>query len=43
MSSVFNFGNPLRNGHFKLLSSGRELFGTVIKHGLNPKTCTVKI
>lgn len=41
MSSVWNFMNPLRNGHIKLLGSGRELFGTVIKDSVNPKTCTV--
>ena len=41
MSSILNFMNPLRTGHLKLLGSGKELFGTVIRHGLQPKTCTV--
>ena len=31
MSSIWNFMNPLRTGNMKLLGSGRELFGTVIK------------
>ena len=43
MSAVWNFMNPLRNCHMKLLGSWRELFGTVIRDGLNLKTCTVKI
>ncbi len=43
MASVWNLLNPLRNGGgtLKLLDSGRELFGTVIKHGINDKTITV--
>ena len=30
-------------GNVKLLDSGRELFGTVIKHGVNDKTVTVRV
>jgi hypothetical protein len=41
MSAVWNFMNPLRNGHVKLLGSGRELFGTVIRDSVNSKTCKV--
>ena len=41
MSSIWNLTNSLRTGHYNLLSSGRELFGTVIKDGLNKKTVTV--
>ncbi|EAR84967.1 30S ribosomal protein S17 (macronuclear) [Tetrahymena thermophila SB210] len=45
MSSVWNLLNPIRNGAtgLKLLSSGRELFGTVIQHGKMDKTVTVKV
>ena len=43
MSAIWNFMNPLRNGHMKLLGSGREFYGTVIKNGVNSKTCTVDI
>lgn len=45
MSSVWNLLNPIRNGgtNLKLLSGGREFFGTVIKHGKMDKTVTVKI
>lgn len=35
--------NPLRTGHMKLLGSGREFYGTVIKDGINKKTCTVNL
>ena len=41
MSSIWNLANPLRTGSIKLLPSGRELFGTVIKHGVSDKTVTV--
>ncbi|KRX09487.1 Nucleic acid-binding, OB-fold [Pseudocohnilembus persalinus] len=45
MSSVWNLLNPIRNGgtNLKLLSGGREFFGTVIKHGKMDKTVTVKV
>ena len=44
MSSVWNLLNPIRCGgtNLKLLNSGRELFGTVVKHGKINKTVTVK-
>ncbi len=34
--------NPFISRTFPLLSGGRELFGTVIKHGKMDKTVTVK-
>lgn len=42
MNSIFNAAKTLGSGNLKLLSSGRELFGTVIKDGVNDKTVTVK-
>jgi hypothetical protein len=43
MTSVWNLLNPIRNGGtgLKLLGSGRELFGTVIRSGKMNKTVTV--
>ena len=32
-----------RAGKVRLLDSGRELFGTVVKHGVNDKTVTVRV
>ena len=43
MSTVWNLANTLRTGHLKLLCSGREFYGTVIKHGKMNKTVTVMI
>jgi ribosomal protein S17 len=43
MSALWNLLSPLRTGHIPLAHSGRELFGTVIKHGINLKTVTVKV
>ena len=43
MSSVWNFANPLTSGALKLAKSGRELYGTVVKAGVNKKTVTVKV
>lgn len=45
MSSVWNIFNPIRTGltNLKLRPSGREFYGTVIKHGLINKTVTVKV
>ena len=43
MSSVWNLLNPLRTGFLRIAPSGKELYGTVIKHGRNPKTVTVRI
>lgn len=44
MSAIWNLLNPIRCGgtNLKLMSSGRELFGTVIKSGKINKTVTVK-
>ena len=41
MSSIWNLTSPIRNGSLKLLNAGRELYGTVIQHGVNTKTVTV--
>lgn len=41
MSSIWNFLSPLRTGHHYLAKSGNEMFGTVVKHGVNNKTVTV--
>lgn len=41
MSSIWNLTSPIRNGSIKLLNAGRELYGTVIQHGVNNKTVTV--
>lgn len=43
MSVIWNFTNPLRTGSLKLATSGRELYGTVVKAGVNKKTVTVKV
>ena len=43
MSALWNLTAPLRTGHIPLAASGREMFGTVIKHGVNKKTVTVKV
>ncbi len=43
MSAIWNLLNPIRCGgtNLKLMSSGRELFGTVVKSGKIEKTVTV--
>lgn len=43
MSSIWNFTNPLTTGSLKLARAGRELYGTVVKSGVNKKTVTVKV
>jgi len=42
-SSIWNLSSAFRSGisGLKLLRSGRELFGTVIRHGKMNKTVTV--
>ena len=40
-SSITNWANPLRNGFVKIAPNGREVYGTVIRAGLNQKTVTV--
>lgn len=32
-----------QTGRIKLRDSGQELFGTVIRHGINDKTVTVRV
>ena len=39
--SINNLAHPLRTGHIRLAPSGKELFGTVIRHGKMAKTVTV--
>lgn len=41
--SIWNTLTTVRTGRVKLLDSGRELFGTVVKHGINDKTVTVRV
>lgn len=44
--SKFNLWNSIsltHTGRIKLLDAGRELFGTVIQHGVNDKTVTVRV
>jgi ribosomal protein S17 len=43
MSSLWNILSPIRSGIIKINGSGHELFGTVIKHGINDKTVTVRV
>jgi len=42
MSSIWSLLNPLRTGFVKLAPSGKEIYGTVIKHGKVPKTISVR-
>ena len=42
-TALYNIKDPIRTGHIKLARGGRELFGTVVKHGLMRKTVTVSI
>jgi ribosomal protein S17 len=41
--NLWNTISLAQTGKVKLLDSGRELFGTVIKHGINDKTVTVRV
>lgn len=34
---------PTRTGIVRLAGSGQELFGTVVEHGVNPKTVKVRV
>lgn len=43
MSSIWNLTHPLRTGLMNLAPAGRELYGTVIKSGVNQKTVTVRV
>lgn len=43
MSSIWNILSPIRTGVIKLAGSGSELFGTVVQHGVNKKTVTVRV
>lgn len=42
-TSIWNLKHPLRTGHISLAHSGKEKFGTVIRHGRMNKTVTVSI
>ena len=39
--NIWNFMSPQRTGYVRLAPSGKELFGTVIRHGKMDKTVTV--
>lgn len=41
--SIWNLTTPLNSGFVHLLGSGREMYGTVIKHGKINKTVTVRV
>merc|ERR1711957_791944 len=41
-SSILNFTSQTRNGFVRLAPNGKEVFGTVIRAGLNSKTVTVR-
>jgi ribosomal protein S17 len=41
--NIWNTISFLETGRMKLLGSGQELFGTVVKHGVNDKTVTVRV
>ena len=43
MSAIARLFNPYLTSNFALAASGRELFGTVVKAGVNRKTVTVKV
>jgi ribosomal protein S17 len=43
MSSLWNILAPVRSGIIKVNGSGHELVGTVIRHGINDKTITVRV
>ena len=39
--NIWNLAHPQRTGYIRLASSGKELFGTVIRHGKMDKSVTV--
>ena len=41
--NLWNTISLAHTGNIKILDSGRELFGTVVKHGVNDKTVTVRV
>lgn len=41
--NLWNSISLAQTGKVRLLDSGRELFGTVVKHGVNDKTVTVRV
>lgn len=40
---LWNTIAPAETGRVKIMDSGKELYGTVIKHGVNDKTVTVRV
>ena len=40
-TNIYNLKHSTRTGFVRLGASGKELFGTVVKHGLMNKTVTV--
>lgn len=43
VKSLWNTLSRAETGVVKIKDSGRELYGTVIKHGVNDKTVTVRV
>ena len=43
MSSLWNLLSPIRSSIIKVEGSGRQLFGTVVQHGVNNKTVKVRV
>ena len=41
--NIWNLTHPQRTGHIRLIGSGKEIFGTVIRHGKMSKTVTVSV
>jgi small subunit ribosomal protein S17 len=41
--SIWNLSSPMNSGFVHLLGSGREMYGTVIRHGKINKTVTVRV
>ena len=41
--NIWNLAHPQRTGNIRLAPSGKEIFGTVIRHGKMDKTVTVSI
>ena len=42
-SNIWNLQHHLRTGFIKIAPNGKELYGTIIRQGLNDRTVTVRI
>ena len=40
--NIYNLKHPQRTGFIKIAGTGKEVFGTVIRHGKMDKTVTVR-